>query len=308
MKYKQAQANKAIVAIALCLNLSVGTAGSAAIGTAIARGPFRIDNTTVRGNATLFEGSIVETANAASSVQLKSGARFSLERESRGRLFGDRMELEKGSFRFENGGPGKDESYRLVALGLTIRPTQAIAAGIVKFDGANRVQVASTRGSWQVRNAHGQLVANLPSGVTLSFEPQQAVTDVTRVTGILKDEGGRFMLTDEVTHITVEVVGPGIAKEAGKRVEVFGLMDPAAASADDSRVLRVRELRTLGKAETVAATAGSGTAPQGGSKLPGIKTVAATTAVVGGVAVGAIFGGLAAAGSLPGQDETPESR
>src|SRR5579864_8153453 len=54
-----------VLAVALALNFGVGggmgVAASPAIGTVMAKGSFRLDNATVRGHATLFEGATIET-------------------------------------------------------------------------------------------------------------------------------------------------------------------------------------------------------------------------------------------------------
>ncbi len=325
IKTTQSVSGKSILALVLSLNLGTGIAGSPVIGTAVTKGAFRIDNATVSGNATLFEGSMLETSAAASSVQLSSGARFLLGAESRGRLFGDRLVLEKGSTSLENG-----TGFHLVALGLTIQPERGVSVARVTFDGTRRVRVVSTSGGLRVLNANGQLVANLAPGTALAFEPQAEASDITRVTGRLENVSGHYILVDEVTHIVVEVVGPGIAKEVGNRVEIFGAMDRAATPVSDaSRVIRIREVRSLGKADAVAEAAGTGkgkraaantaksvpedastaksvpagkTAPQSAPQIASARKVAAgSVAVVGGIAVAAIFGGLAAAEALPGQ-------
>lgn len=282
--------------VVVCLTVAAALGRPAVIGTAIAPGTFRIDNTTVRGNATLLDGSVIESALASPSVQINGSVRFSLGAESRGRVFGSRIDLEKGSVKLEKGA-----SFQLAALGLSMQPGHS-AAGVVAFDGARRVQVSATRGAWQVRNAQGQVIANLPAGVTLWFEPQSAVDGVTRLTGVLKDEGGRYLLTDEVTRVTVEVVGPGVAKEVGKRIEVQGLMEPGTTSSRGAaRVLRVRELRSLGKAETVASTAGTGRgAAVSAAKATAGQAASAGTATAAGQTAGAATGGAAAAGAAAG--------
>ena len=49
-----------VAAILLCM-LSYAAAGTVSIGTVSARGDMRVDNYPVHGNATLFDGSVVET-------------------------------------------------------------------------------------------------------------------------------------------------------------------------------------------------------------------------------------------------------
>jgi hypothetical protein len=52
-----------VVMAVLCM-LSNAAAGTVSIGTASARGDMRVDSYMVKGNATLFDGSVVETGEA----------------------------------------------------------------------------------------------------------------------------------------------------------------------------------------------------------------------------------------------------
>jgi hypothetical protein len=302
------QTLQSCLAVALSLQLSIATAGSPAIGTIITKGAFRVDHATVHGNATLLEGSLLETATASSSIQLNSGTRLSLAADSRGRLFGDRLVLEKGTTNLEDAA-----GFRLVALGLTIQPGRGASTARVSYDGSNRVRVAAGSASLRVLNSNGQLVANVAAGAAMAFEPQPGSASATRVTGVLENRSGRYMLTDEVTNVTVEVTGNGLAGEVGNRVEITGSADPAAAPGKGAtQLVRAREVRRIAKgaavAGGVAVPAATGTAAAGaaGGTILGIGTT--TVAVVGGVAAAAVVGGLAAADQLPGQDAAPQSR
>jgi hypothetical protein len=285
-----------MLALAMSLNLATASAATPAIGTILAKGAFRVDNATVTGNATLFEGSVVETAVAPSSVQLNSGARVLFGADSRGRLFGDRLVLEKGATNLEN-----STGFRLVALGLTIQPDRAASTGSVIFDSPRRLRVSAVTGSFRVLNTSGQLVANIAAGAALAFEPQPGPSNVSRVTGCLESKSGHYLLTDEVTNVTVEVAGNGLADEAGNKVEVTGASDPTATPATNAtQLIRAREVHRIakgcGNSKTMAAAAGTGGATAGAAAASGGIAVT-TVAVVGGVAAAAVVGGLAATSS-----------
>jgi hypothetical protein len=149
--YKLANMRMA-VAVLMILNLSAGgvllEGASPAIGTAAANGSFRIDNMTVRNNATLFEGATVETGAAGSAMQLSGGARMTLASDSKGRIFGDHLVLERGQGQLD-----KLSGFRVEARGLTIQPETGNATGRVALTGTNRVQVAAVTGSFRVLNA-----------------------------------------------------------------------------------------------------------------------------------------------------------
>jgi hypothetical protein len=88
---------ESVMSALLALNLTLATASPPVIGTAVAKGSFRIDDATVTGNATLFEGALVETRLAVSTLDLSSGTHIALLPESKGRIFGNHLILEKGA-------------------------------------------------------------------------------------------------------------------------------------------------------------------------------------------------------------------
>jgi hypothetical protein len=326
---------QALLACAMALNLTIGLAAPPVIGTMVAQGSFRIDNSTVTGNATLFEGDSVETRAAASLAELSGGARVMLASDSRGKFFRNRIILEKGEGQIE-----KSAGFELDARGLTVRTEARDASARVALSGGTRVQVLALSGSFQVFNAQGVLVANLAAGRALEFEPQSS-NGPSRLSGCLQRRGGRFLLTDETTNVAVELTGPGLGKEANNRIEAAGSLDPTVTPLPEaSEVIRVTSVKRIGKAcvTGAAAAAGAGGAPSGGvpgGGVPGgVPTNGAgggggagggaaagaaggaaaahaipltTIAIIGGVAAAATVGGLAAAGKLPGQGSSSAS-
>jgi hypothetical protein len=283
---------QSFLAAALALNIGVGggigVAASPPIGTVVARGSFRLDNVTVRGNATLFEGATIETADTGSSMELSSGAKVTLSPESKGRFFGDHVVLERGQGRLD-----KTAGFHLEARGLTIQPETGNATGRVLLASNTRVQVAALTGSFRVLNARGMVVAKLPPGLTLAFEPQISSTP-TKLMGRLQVKNGHYLLTDETTNVTVELFGPGLAKEVGHRIEVTGALDPTVTPASDaSEFIRVTSVKSVPI---------SGAAPAGAAGGSSGAVISGTAiAIIGGVAAAAVVGGLAAVGGLPGQ-------
>ena len=61
-----------VLLVVVCM-LSNAEAGTVLIGTASARGDMRVDNYTVKGGATLFDGSVVETGQASADLHLGAG-------------------------------------------------------------------------------------------------------------------------------------------------------------------------------------------------------------------------------------------
>src|SRR5215813_296667 len=121
------------LAVWLVLQLSIGSAASAAIGVAIAKGSFELDASRTPGNGTLFDGSTIETGKASSELKLTNGVRVVLDVGTRGKVYRDHLVLEKGTGQIEHGG-----SYRIRARSLQI---QAASDGSAKVSlvGGNHV-------------------------------------------------------------------------------------------------------------------------------------------------------------------------
>jgi hypothetical protein len=305
---------ESVIAAALALQLAAGPSvalaaspgsGTPVIGKIVAQGAFRLDNATVSGNATLFEGATVESGTGAPEgrpeIAFQSGARVSLGAVSRGRFFGDHIVLERGQSRLEKAG-----GLRVMARGLTVQPETGNTTGRVELAGATRVEVAAWTGSFRVLNASGMVVAKIPTGIALAFEPQ-ASSGPARITGRLVNKGGHYVLTDETTNVTVEVTGPGLAKMAGKRVEIIGSTDPTATPVSDaSQLIRADSVTPLSGAGAAAAGSGGAAGSGAGGAASGLAISATAIAIIGGVAAAAVVGGLAAAGALGGT--SPVSR
>jgi hypothetical protein len=313
---------QSVVALSCALNLvgalnlglafTAQAAGAApAIGTVAAKGSFRVDDATVAGNATLFEGTTVETHQSASTLDLGTGARLSLAPESRGRIFGDRLMLERGSGQME-----KAVGFRIEARGLTVWMDNGAGSARVALAGSAHVQVAALAGTVRVLNPQGLVVAAIGAGNALEFA-FQASGEPSRLTGCLRTVPGHYLVTDEVTSVTVEVAGAGLDKESGNRVQVIGAMDPRAAPVSGAteyiRVSTVKRLSrgcaTTGKAAAAGAGGQAGGAAGGTATAGGIGAASVTTiAVIGGVAAAAVIGGLAASGTLSGASAASVSR
>ena len=305
------------LALAVGLTSNRSWAASPAIGTINGQGAFRVENATVRGHATLFEAATIETATATTDLTFQSGARMTLGTDTKGRVFGDHLVLERGQGSLEN-----PAGFRVEARGLVIQPETGTARGRVVLTGINTVQVAASSGSFRVLNARGVLLAKLAPGLALAFEPQ-AAGGLTKLTGCLESKAGHYLLTDEATRVTVEVRASDAAKldltkHVGKRNEVSGTADPAATPASDaSQLVRVISVKPLSGGATacaggVAAGTGGAAAAGAGGATAGAATgswISGTViAVIGGGVAAGTLGGLAASGSIGGSGSPAVSR
>jgi len=283
--------------LTLYLTMGPAMAGSPVIGTVTASGAFRLNGDTVMANGTLTEGAVLESGHGNSSVRLTGGARLSLSGDSRGKLYRDRILLEKGETRLMETYVDNRAGFHLEALGLTIHPDPGTSTGQVGLLSGNRVRVAALTGSFRVLNARGVLVANVAAGSVLAFEPLVPVSAaVTHITGTLTRQSGHFLLMDQVTRVVVEVTGQGLAPNVGRVVKVTGILNEAATPISGaSQIIAATSVQTMAVSATVAGAAAAGA----GGASTGVGIGVSSITVVGGVAAAVTPGGLTASGALP---------
>lgn len=253
-------------------------ASTPAIGIVTASGHFTLDKSQVWGNATVFDGSVIETGNASSEVALRNGAKLQLAKESRARILTTGVVIEKGT-----GQISAPESFEVNAANLRIH-----SSGRLRVDLASGVQVASLMGSARVSSATGMLLAAIPAGRTMSFSPQAANGTVTR-TGCLLFKDNHFILQDENTQEVIEVSGQNFAPQVGNRVEITGAASSAKpAVAIATLLINVASMtsKSSGGCLSVAATLSAQTEVPGSAATPASQT-AQTAKTGGGMSTGA---------------------
>ena len=134
------------VVAALFSMLSYSVAGTVSIGTASARGDMRVDNYTVKGNATLFEGSVLETGQATADLRLYKGTEITMSTNSRGTLYKDHLLLQQGESELV-----ASSLFQLEANGLHVTPNEPNSRGVVSLKPGNTVEVAALNGSSALR-------------------------------------------------------------------------------------------------------------------------------------------------------------
>jgi len=278
--------------LSLVLVAALAAAQNPAIGLAMARGSFRVDNSQVWGNATLLEGTTIETAQVASELRLNSGTRLALAAESRGRVHKDRMILERGT-----GELREATGYRIEARRLHVYSAASGALARVAFDKDNRVLVAAVNGPVRVMTDGGLLVANIAAGKALSFDPQQpGAAPAMKLTGKLERKDGHFLLTDETTNVIYALVGAGLDQEVGNRIEVTGVLDPTGKPfAPATQLVKLLKLTRLAALPPPRAGGWAG------------LSAGAKGAIIAGIVVGATVGILAAADVIFKEEKKPVS-
>jgi hypothetical protein len=275
--------------LGLCGSAMQLAASSPVIGVARSWGAFYVNNASVPGSATVFDGTSLKTADASSNLNLNGGERVMLASNSAATVHPDRLSLDRGTAEISGAA-----DYRVEARNVRVQTSDAAARIRVGIDHQNRVLVASLGGAAEVRNSQGRLVARLVSGAALTLSA--ASPESVDMTGVVSQQDGKYYLTDAVTKVKVELNGKGLSKMVGKVTHVTGTLgSPAAAGATQVVIVESAVV-----AAAAGAGAGAGTAAAGaGSTIAGISTT--TVAIAGGaVAVGGTVGGLAAAGTIGG--------
>jgi hypothetical protein len=275
-----------VVLLTLCLFGILGGAIST-IGVATANGSFWLDHSQVVGNATVFDGSVIETGEAMSDLSLTSGLKMRLGVDSRGQVFSDRLELEQGA------GQVSGSKYLVKARSLRVFPVSSGATVRVALGPKNLVEVAAVTGSFRVETAAGIRVANMAPGAALSFTEQAGAAPPTMVCGNAERVDGKLLLTDKTSGVTVELSGAGLEKYLGKSISVTG----NRTGNDALQVLSVRR-DTCGGADAAAGVAAAGAgAGAAGSAGVGAGAASAVGAAGGGGLSTAAIAGIAVAGA-----------
>ena len=287
----------------LTFSLTASTFG-AAIGTITSNGRFEVEGATIWNQGTLIEGARVATGPAASRLQLNGGSDIRLGVASRARVYADRLLLESGSVQ---GRLPANFRMETSALGLRIEGEGAQADSAqaqIQLSENGKVLVASLEGSLAVRNPQGLLLARLVEGNAVELSgTQNGGTASTKLTGVVKHQAGKYVITDEVTGVTAELRGDQVAKFAGKRIVASGELSAGATPAAGAEyVVLVQSIEM----PAGAAAAAHGAATVG--KLTGMST-ATKIGIVGGVVVaGGVSAGVVASGEDKQDPVSPQPK
>src|ERR1039457_7128286 len=206
------------LAVLSCM-LSYAAAGTVSIGTASARGDMRVDSYLVKGNATLFDGSVVETGQATANLRLKKGTEITMSTASRGTLHSDRLVLQQGESEL-----AASSSFQLEANGFRVTPNEPNSRGVVSLKTGNTVEVASLNGSFGVTTNHGVLLANVRPGRVVSFAMQAGANPANfSGVGLVSFENGTYYLTTN-ENVKYVLTCKDSRKFVGDKVVVSGTL------------------------------------------------------------------------------------
>ncbi len=287
--------------LAIAPALVAGSSGDLrAIGVITGSGNFVLDKANVNGNASLLEGSVVETLQSASEITLNGGGRIELAPQSSARVYADRLKMEKGI--------GESRGTVIQFRDLLVQPDNRSLVQVV-VEGSKKFQVAALSGSSDVRNGKGVLIARVMSGNSLELTDQESgATAPSQFAGCIQrvKVGGvdHYVLRDETTNVVIELTGPDVAANVGKSVTVTGAIDTATTPIQGaSQFVTVTTVTPQSRKGCKSEIPGAAAAATAGGVAAGLST-GATVAIIGGVAAAATIGGLAAAGTFSGGTTT----
>ena len=196
--------------VLLCI-FSCAEAATVSIGSVSARGGMWVDNNRVQGNATLFDGSVVQTGHATAILRLDKGVEITLASDSRAALHRDRLVLQQGESELT-----ASPSFQIEAKGLHATPGRQSSRGVVSITAENTVQVAALTGSFAVTDDQGVLLASVRPGQSMSFAKQTAGDpSACMATGRISIDSGNYFVTIASTGIMYQLAGKDLAKLLG---------------------------------------------------------------------------------------------
>jgi len=204
------------VSLILLSALSYSAASSVSIGTVNARGDMRVDSYNIRGNATLFNGSVVETGQVDADLHLDKGTEIKLNPESRATMYSDHIVLQQGLTELDSSG-----AFKVTARGIQVSGASPNSRGIISVVG-DAVEVSALSGSFGVTNAQGMMVAKVHPGQPLHFAMMAGgATNAFSAHGMVSFLKGNYYLTT-TADATYQLTGSNLAKFVGQSVAATG--------------------------------------------------------------------------------------
>jgi hypothetical protein len=254
------------LSLAFGLSLAAAMAAPPSIGTVSAHGNVQVDGAFVYGNATIFNGTLIETEKATTNLRLNGGIDISMAPDSRGKVYSNRLVLEKGSSEV-----AMLSGFTVEASQFRILSTDASSKGTISVEGTNRIGVTALSGEMNVSSPSGLLLAKVTPGSPLTFDGQPTGgSEPITVTGTLIKVGGHYFVTTSA-GVKYEIEGKTFDGMIGKTVTVTGTPDPNAKRDDGAAAVLIAS-----NASVVGPAAGVATGMSTGTKL-----------IIGGVAIAA---------------------
>ena len=209
---------------------SVAGLAAPAIGIVTASGHFNVEGSQVWGNATLFDGTMIETSSASSELALGNGVKVQLAAGSRARIWQNRLVLEKGVAQLA--APGSFEVSVLNHANLIRAPFRGVAFQAAQGQTVRTGCMVYKDGRYLVQDQSSQDVIEV-----LGTDLAANVGNRVEVRGALSTaRAGAAPATSVMNATSVALVSQGgclsVAAALDARTEVpASATTPAAASA-----------------------------------------------------------------------------
>lgn len=292
-----------IALILVCSMSSYLIAAESVVGLAVSSGSFMVNRANVAGSATLFEGSIVQTGQSVSRLDLK-GTWLQLAADSQVTVSDKKIILQQGMAEL-GGQPG----YSIAARNLRIVARNPGAVARVRLDGESKVLVAAVNGPVRIYNNAGLLVMDVVPGRAFAFAPQAGAADLADINGCLLFKAGKFIVVDQNGQVS-EVTGTDVTRNSGNPVHITGKISNTASTAPGAaRVIQIQTVEQTGEGGCLAAAqqANASLGPPGAPTSAGSQTAQnakSHTAIYAGVAAAAAVGGVVAVVASKGKSST----
>lgn len=237
-----------LISLFLSAVLVSEAASTPAIGVVMAQGNIQIDHKNSPGNATLFDGALIETASSPSALLLKDNLRIDLEQSTAGVVHNDRLVLQSGTAR-----ANVRQDYAVETENLILKPADGWATSVIRRSPSS-VTMTVEQGQMRVESRDGILLARVNAGESVELQQSQqpgtaTANGPTRVelTGKLEKQGDLYFLTDRASGITQQLTGVVPAAAVGKVVTVSGVvLSSRSAVAPAERVVEIQNSRPKG--------------------------------------------------------------
>jgi hypothetical protein len=214
---------KLLATAMLFCSVAYGATGTKSVGTASVRGNIRVDGNQITTDATLFDGSTVETTAVSATLYIDTHSVIMMDTGTRSIVHENYVKLEQGKIDVKPVCGFVVEVDRV-----RVTPNSTTAHGVIYISNSS-VSVMALHGEFLVLDDHGRVLSELHSGSSKSFgtgevEPLAQAIHV----GNLSILDHHHLLTSFApdTDVTYELQGRHADRIQGKLMQIHGAVDP----------------------------------------------------------------------------------
>jgi ferric-dicitrate binding protein FerR (iron transport regulator) len=148
---------------AIALSAAPAFPASSTIGVATAVASFSVDNSTMTGDANVFDGTELRTTTSPGDVRLRNGTDVRLATRSAGTIYNDYVVLREGAIRVTS-----FDSYTVKASQLEIEADNPAAQAVIRMAG-KKIEIAALGGSVRVTDG-GAMLTRVAAGTKAFFQ------------------------------------------------------------------------------------------------------------------------------------------